>query len=248
MYRTRVLTQMDLNPPGLVIEDFNMTFEIHHRRLGKIAFEPSVFAVCQDPENLGDYLRQISRWWLGFWQTVRRHGLWPSGFCAALALGIVEVVLGSLVLLLIAASLLLLAVDPVTSGLAVQWPWFAPFYEWLTPVLTPLNLLLFLFVPDYVLTVAVAVWLRRPSLLVYGLGFLCLRVVDATVTLRMLVRVWGTTSDGRWVSPTRRVTPAPNWSSDGGSTDGVAMRAGAAGGRGRRLPLVRNGRVEAVTI
>ena len=28
--------------PGLVIEDFNMTFEVHRRKLGRIAFEPRV--------------------------------------------------------------------------------------------------------------------------------------------------------------------------------------------------------------
>lgn len=208
MYRTETLARMDLNPPGLVIEDYNMTFEIHHRRLGRIAFSPSVFAVCQDPERLADYHRQIGRWWLGFWQTVRRHGLWPSGFCAALAFSITEVVLGSVVLLAIALSLLLLAVDPLSGGDAVQWTWFVPFYEWLTPVMTPLNLLLFLFVPDYVLTLVVAVWLRRPSLAVYGVGFVLLRLVDAFVTLRTIAQVWFSSSDGRWDSPARRPVPA----------------------------------------
>ena len=78
MYRTSVLAQMDLNPPGLVIEDFNMTFEVHHKRLGKIAFRPDIGATTQDPDNLPDYYKQITRWQLGLWQTVRRHRLWPQ--------------------------------------------------------------------------------------------------------------------------------------------------------------------------
>ncbi len=29
---------MDMNPPGLVIEDFNMTFEVYQKQLGKVGF------------------------------------------------------------------------------------------------------------------------------------------------------------------------------------------------------------------
>ena len=73
MYRTDVLPQIEMNPPGLVIEDFNMTFEIYQKRLGKVAFSLGAVAVTQDPDNLRDYVRQIKRWGLGLWQTVRRH-------------------------------------------------------------------------------------------------------------------------------------------------------------------------------
>ncbi len=204
IYRTRALAHMDLDPPGLVIEDFNMTFELHHRGLGKIAFEPSVFGISQDPDNVPDYYRQISRWWLGLWQTVRRHGLWLSWFSAALVLFLAETVIASVVLLLVALSVVFLAMDPLTGGLALQWEWYAAVHGWLAPVVTPTNLLLFVFLPDYVLTCAAAAWLRRPSLLVYGLGFLFVRCVDSLVTMRTLVRMWLVHSNGRWTSPARR--------------------------------------------
>ena len=38
IYRTEVLPRIDMNPPGLVIEDFNMTFEVYQKRLGKVGF------------------------------------------------------------------------------------------------------------------------------------------------------------------------------------------------------------------
>ena len=41
LYRTDVLPHIDMNPPGLVIEDFNMTFEVYQKRLGKVAFSLS---------------------------------------------------------------------------------------------------------------------------------------------------------------------------------------------------------------
>ena len=40
MYRVEALAEIDLEAPGLVIEDFNMTFEVHRKRLGRIAFHP----------------------------------------------------------------------------------------------------------------------------------------------------------------------------------------------------------------
>ena len=36
----RALRDIDIDAPGLVIEDFNMTFEVHAKRLGRIAFRP----------------------------------------------------------------------------------------------------------------------------------------------------------------------------------------------------------------
>ncbi|GAP54097.1 poly-beta-1,6-N-acetyl-D-glucosamine synthase [Arthrobacter sp. Hiyo6] len=84
MYRTSALAKIKVLAPGLVIEDFNMTFEIHAKKLGRIAFHPSAaVAYTQDPDNLQDYIKQVRRWILGFWQTVRRMGCRPgnSGWC-----------------------------------------------------------------------------------------------------------------------------------------------------------------------
>ena len=41
MYRTDALQHIDVRGAGLVIEDFNMTFEIHAKKLGRIEFHPS---------------------------------------------------------------------------------------------------------------------------------------------------------------------------------------------------------------
>ncbi len=73
IYRTAVLPRININPPGLAIEDFNMTFEVYQKRLGQVGFTLGAVAVTQDPDNLHDYVRQTRRWALGLWQTVRRH-------------------------------------------------------------------------------------------------------------------------------------------------------------------------------
>lgn len=209
MYRTRAVSQMELNPPGLVIEDFNMTFELHRKRLGKVAFEPSVFGRTQDPDNLHDYYRQIKRWWLGFWQTLRRHGLWFSWFSASLCVFLVEILIASIVLTLAAVAVIMAAAAPISGGLMLEMDWYTRLYSTLSSILTPTNLLLFAFVPDYVLTCVVAIWMRRPSLLVYGLGFLFIRLIDATAALWTLQQTWRIKSTGRWSSPRRRTVPAP---------------------------------------
>lgn len=223
MYRTSILRAMDLNPPGLVIEDFNMTFEVHRKRLGKIAFRPSVHATTQDPDNFRDYYRQVMRWHLGFWQTFRRHGFWRSWFSAALALFLAEVLVASIGIVLLGGLLaamgvlILFGYGPLAVGL------LSGLFSLSGAYLTLPTLLLFLVLPDYLLTCATAVAFRRPALLVYGLGFLAIRFVDATAALRTIPMAWRVRSDGRWTSPTRRpVDAAPAPAVLSGTADGPA--------------------------
>jgi biofilm PGA synthesis N-glycosyltransferase PgaC len=207
MYRTWVLPHIDLNPPGLVIEDFNMTFELHHRRLGRIAFHPGVCATTQDPDNLRDYVRQVTRWQLGLWQTVRRHGLWRSWFCLALGTFLLEVVAASAALVLLAVALVLAPLSDLGHAV-LDWGWLAALDRLLDAWISLPGILLFVVLPDFLLTCAAAVAMRRPSLLRYGLAFLPIRLIDATVMLWTLPRAWSARSCGLWTSPGRRAASA----------------------------------------
>ncbi|HMA46859.1 MAG TPA: hypothetical protein VKP11_06635, partial [Frankiaceae bacterium] len=140
------------------------------------------------------------------WQTVRRHKLWASWFSAALALFLVEVLTASLAIVALVLALVLLALPALTGDVVLQVGWFASLHAFLESYLTPVNLLLFLVVPDYLLTCLTAVGMRRPALLLYGVGFLLLRLVDATATLWTLPQAWLARSTGRWTSPARRAT------------------------------------------
>ena len=108
MYRTRVLPHMELNPPGLVIEDFNMTFEVYQKRLGKVGFTLRAVAVTRDPDNLRDYVRQTRRWAVGLWQTVRRHPPRANLFTAMLALLLLELITSSVLFFLLPLALMVL--------------------------------------------------------------------------------------------------------------------------------------------
>jgi len=206
MYRSQVLASIDIDPPGLAIEDFNMTFEVHARKLGRIAFHPAIArASTQDPANLRDYTRQLRRWTLGFWQTLRRHGFRLGWFWGALALHVFELVTSSVMMLLFLPLLILslgaviweaTATDP--SGIATR----------LTQAIPPTLILLGVLVPDYLLTVLVVAVTRRPSYLLLGFAFPLVRVIDAAICLGTLPQAFLAPSSGRWTSPERRGTVA----------------------------------------
>lgn len=190
MYRTRILPFINVAPPGLVIEDFNMTFEVHAKKLGRIEFHPSAArAYTQDPNNLRDYVHQIHRWTLGFWQTVRLHGLHRGRFWVVLAVHIAELICASLVLILAVPIMLLSEFTEVS-------------------LLRPQDLLIGIVLPDYLLTVVAAGVLRRPSMLLVGLAFPLIRLIDAVVCLVTLAKAWTRATTGVWVSPTRRLQPS----------------------------------------
>lgn len=207
MYRTDILDRVDIDAPGLSIEDFNMTFEVHAKHLGRIAFHPDcAVAETQDPVTLGDYARQVRRWSLGFWQTVRRHRPQADAFWATLGLFVVETVVSSIVLLLVLPVLvvatvatLLGVVDDGALGSASRA---------VSGALPPGLLLLGFVLADVVLTLAAALLSRsRPSPL--ALLFPLMRVLDAYLCLRAFVIAFGGPSDGRWRSPVRRAAVRP---------------------------------------
>lgn len=203
VYRTSALREIDINPEGLVIEDFNMTFEVHHKRLGRISMKPDTKAYSQDPFTLRDYYRQVSRWTLGLWQTIRRHKLWPSSFCAALLLYVLEVVLVSLVLLATVLVGAFVVLGTFGGDAVLALPFFEEGFTAVTAFLPLTAVLVGLFVPDYMLTCLMAMVRRRPSYLVYGLFFFPIRIVDAFLALRTIPKAWTARSDGRWASPVR---------------------------------------------
>lgn len=202
IYRSRALEQIEVNPSGLVIEDFNMTFELHAKRLGRVAFAPGARAYTQDPSLYRDYVRQTSRWALGLWQTVRRHRPRRGLFAAALAVLIAELLTSSL--LFVALPLVLAFLGVLELAGAVGLDGAGQVADAVDDHVGLVAILLGVLVPDYVLTLFVALLERRPRYLYLGLFFAVMRVTDAVVALRALPRAWRARSTGRWVSPTRR--------------------------------------------
>ncbi|WP_233279369.1 glycosyltransferase family 2 protein [Microterricola pindariensis] len=221
MYRTRVLPNIDIDPPGLVIEDFNMTFEVHAQRLGRIAFHPrAAVAYTQDPGTIHDYLNQTRRWSLGFWQTVRKHHFQPHVFWVAVGFYIVDITTSAFVylalLVLLGTTILaqLITTPDAATVLSVDntmWPGldlWGTAVAWsneLLSFITPGEVLLVIVLPDYALTLFAALVLGRPKMLFVGVFFPIVRTADAWICLSTLRASRAVGGDGRWVSPARRL-------------------------------------------
>lgn len=207
IYRTQALREIDINPAGLVIEDFNMTFELHSKKLGRIAFHPGARAYTQDPDRYSDYVRQTKRWALGLWQTIRRHRFRVTVFNATLLLLLAELVTSS-VLYVLFVPLLLLLVLPDMLPFLLTVPWLGGLHAQLSAHLSVTMLLLGVVLPDYALSCVTAVIERRPRYLFFGLFFTAMKVTDAAIALYSLPRAWIEKSTGLWVSPPRRTEKA----------------------------------------
>ncbi|WP_314214835.1 glycosyltransferase [Pseudarthrobacter equi] len=203
MYRTSALQEIDVVAPGLVIEDFNMTFEIHARKLGRIAFHPSAaVAYTQDPDRLQDYMKQVRRWILGFWQTVRRHRKQTGRFWLVLATYIFELLMSCVFFVL------LLPVFLVSLFAAIQVTAFGSDWDvavFLSGLLRPQDVLIGVLLPDFLLTILAAVSLRKPGILLMAPLFPLMRILDAFLCLQVLPKAFSSASTGTWVSPARRV-------------------------------------------
>lgn len=203
MYRTEILEHVDIDAPGLAIEDYNMTFEIHSKRLGQVAFDPRVGrAYTQDPDSLKEYIKQMSRWNLGFWQTFLRHRFQLRVFWIALVVFAFEVVVSSVLLLALLPLFAYELVQLVAVQAGVDWP------DSLDLPLPMGMIVLGMLIPDFLVTLYVAVSKRQMRYVVMAPAFTVLRVVDAYVCLRALWRALRSSSDGAWSSPTRRAISA----------------------------------------
>jgi cellulose synthase/poly-beta-1,6-N-acetylglucosamine synthase-like glycosyltransferase len=77
VYRTRILPFLQWDSHTLV-EDMDLTVQVHRGRLGRVAYTPHAIAFTQDPRTLRDYIGQLTRWYRGTWQVMRLRNV-PFG-------------------------------------------------------------------------------------------------------------------------------------------------------------------------
>lgn len=71
-FRSDVFAKLNFDNRSLT-EDFDVTMQIHRLRLGAIQFIPRAVAYTQDPQNMKDFIKQISRWNRGIMQGIIQH-------------------------------------------------------------------------------------------------------------------------------------------------------------------------------
>lgn len=199
LYRTKIFRRLTIDTPGIWIEDFNLAFQIHKKKLGTIGYHPSIFAEYEDPIALGDYWNQVKRWNVGLFQTIRVHGVWPSFFWLSLIVFHLEII--SLVFFITFLPFMFLYVLVLYFGLVPPSP--AEIY------LSDLRIyyietLIGLTVIDYLITVGVALHERKYRLLIYGPFFLFFQFIHSLIFLSALRKGFFGKSEGKWI-PARRV-------------------------------------------
>lgn len=71
-FRSDIFPKLDFASRALC-EDFDVTMQIHRYKLGKVQFLPQAITYTQDPKNLADFIRQITRWNRGVLQGMKKH-------------------------------------------------------------------------------------------------------------------------------------------------------------------------------
>jgi poly-beta-1,6-N-acetyl-D-glucosamine synthase len=76
-YRSDVFQKLNWNKDTLV-EDMDVTIQVHRRKLGRIVYRPKAEVYTQDPRTLRDYIKQMNRWYTGTWQIAHKYGILTS--------------------------------------------------------------------------------------------------------------------------------------------------------------------------
>lgn len=76
-YRTSIFGKLDWDNKTLV-EDMDVTVQIHRKKLGRVVYTEHAVAYTQDPRTLREYTGQLTRWYSGTWQVIKLHRI-PFG-------------------------------------------------------------------------------------------------------------------------------------------------------------------------
>lgn len=77
-FRSDILDAIEFES-GTITEDFDWTIQLIRNNMGSIQFIPEAKVFTQDPKNLKDYYKQITRWYRGGLQVARLRGLGLRG-------------------------------------------------------------------------------------------------------------------------------------------------------------------------
>jgi cellulose synthase/poly-beta-1,6-N-acetylglucosamine synthase-like glycosyltransferase len=71
-FRTDILSKLEIHGRN-VTEDFDITLQVHRKKLGRIVYIPKAINYTQDPQTFKDFCKQSVRWYTGFFQGIQEH-------------------------------------------------------------------------------------------------------------------------------------------------------------------------------
>lgn len=170
IYRSRVLEKIKI-PTDTLTEDMDLTFLIHRERLGTIKYCGRAKVITQDPQTLKDFIRQIDRWYTGFWQCVKKHNAPWGGQPLDIEVGLLatEGLYNGILVIMI---LLLLPFLLIKNPALLFWP-----------LLIDLGLFV---IPTMVLAAGQR---KAPGIFRYILPFYLIRIITSMVFLKSFFKV-----------------------------------------------------------
>lgn len=108
-FRTDIIAKLDFGGVSLT-EDFDITLQVHRKKLGKILFIPQAVNYTQDPQTLSDFYKQNLRWQRGFFQGVRKYkiGLHAQAIDVSLGFQMLQTVLFLLQVFILMPAILII--------------------------------------------------------------------------------------------------------------------------------------------
>lgn len=85
-FRTDIIPKLEFGGATLT-EDFDITLQVHRKKLGRIVFIPKAINYTQDPQTLKDFYKQNLRWQRGFFQGVKKYHIGFRGQKIDVSLG-----------------------------------------------------------------------------------------------------------------------------------------------------------------
>lgn len=85
-FRTDIIAHLDFGGSSLT-EDFDITLQVHRKKLGKILYIPQAVNFTQDPQSYSDFNKQNLRWQRGFFQGVQKYKIGFHGQRIDISLG-----------------------------------------------------------------------------------------------------------------------------------------------------------------
>ena len=76
-YRAGVFEQLEWSS-DTIVEDMDVTIQLHRKKLGKIMYAPKAVVHTQDPSTLRDYCKQAFRWHCGAWQVGKKYSMFSG--------------------------------------------------------------------------------------------------------------------------------------------------------------------------
>lgn len=70
--KTSIIPELDFLT-GTIAEDFDITLQVHRKKLGKVKFIPGAINYTQDPQTLKAFCKQTMRWQRGYFQGMRNY-------------------------------------------------------------------------------------------------------------------------------------------------------------------------------